>query len=246
MLLLHMRPEQIRAAAAQNMPVLLAAGVVEYHGPHLPIGTDYLIAESVVVRVEKRCPDNVIIAPPLCFGPTMAWAAGPEDGEADFDPDAFAVFAKEELRRLMDMGFRRIYVLQHHQGIDGLQALTLRKAASELVREKAKEWGAGWGRGPHEALPNPDLFSWIRVGVIDSFSDYPDAESPRCPIGHGGKGETQLIQAGYPATVRMEALDEMTFPKPEWLHDSHCATEEEGAYWLDFCADGWIKELMRK
>jgi len=241
MLLLHMRPEQIRAAVAQNTPVILAAGVMEYHGPHLPAGTDFLIAESVVTRVEQRC--ECIVAPPLCLGPTMSWAAGPEDGEIDFDPEIFAAYAKAALGHLMDMGFRRIYVLQHHQGIDGLQALILRTAASALVRERALQWGAGWGRGEHEKLPNPDLFTWIRVGVIDSFAAYPDASTPRCPIGHGGKGETQLIMAGYPETVRMDALEELSFPTPEWLRDSHCADEDEGAFWLDFCADGWAREL---
>ena len=37
----EMRPEQLQDAVRRNVPVLMPAGVVEYHGPHLPIGTDF-------------------------------------------------------------------------------------------------------------------------------------------------------------------------------------------------------------
>ena len=87
MYLTHMRPEQIQDAVQRNVPVLMAAGCIEYHGPHLPIGTDFLIANSVCVEAEKRV--ECVMAPPLSLAPTLAWAAGPEEGEIDFDPEVF-------------------------------------------------------------------------------------------------------------------------------------------------------------
>lgn len=72
----------------------------------------------------------------------MSWAAGPEDGEVDFDPEAFFVYAREMLRRIAALDFRRIYILQHHQGPDGLQVLCLKRAAMEVVRETTSGWGA--------------------------------------------------------------------------------------------------------
>src|SRR5659263_402032 len=153
MLLTKMRPEQLQDAVRRNVPVLMAAGVVEYHGPHLPIGTDYLITEGICIEVEKRC--ECVLAPSLPFGPTLSWAGAPEDGEADFAPEPFFLYAKEVLRCILKMGFQRIYILQHHQGSEGLQSLCLRKAAAELVREKTATWGAGWGRKPESELPKP-------------------------------------------------------------------------------------------
>jgi len=152
--LIHMRPEQVQDAVARNVPVLMPAGCVEYHGPHLPIGTDFLIANSICVEAEKRV--ECVMAPPLQFAPTLDWAAGPEEGEADFDPEAFFQYARESLRRIAAMGFRRIYILQHHQGPDGLEVLCLKRAAMEVVRETVHEWGAGWGRGSREEVPNPE------------------------------------------------------------------------------------------
>ena len=86
MYLVKMRPEQVQDAVRRSVPLLMAAGSVEYHGPHLPIGTDFLIANAVCERVEQRC--ECVLAPPLPYSSTMSWAAGAEEGEVDFDPEA--------------------------------------------------------------------------------------------------------------------------------------------------------------
>ena len=242
MYLTHMRPEQSQDAVQRHVPVLMAAGCIEYHGPHLPIGTDFLIANSVCVEAEKRV--ECVMAPPLSLAPTLAWAAGPEEGEIDFDPEVFFLYARETMRRITAMGFRRIYILQHHQGPDGLEVLCLKRAAMEVVRETVHKWGAGWGRGPTDELPIPHIFSWIQVFFIDSFSKYPGPYPGNVPIGHAGKGETQLIMASSPETVRMEALE--TLDKlPLWLEDANEADAEEGRQWLEFCIQGWVEELGR-
>ncbi len=53
------------------------------------IGTDTLIASAVCERAERRA--ECVLMPPLAMAPTMAWAAGPEEGEIDFDPEVFFV-----------------------------------------------------------------------------------------------------------------------------------------------------------
>ena len=239
--LVQMRPEELKDAVYRNVPLLMAAGVVEYHGPHLPIGTDFLIANAICEAVEQRC--ECVLAPPLPFGPTMSWAGGADEGEMDFDREAFFSYAKESLRGMMNMGFGRIYVLQHHQGLEGLQSLALRRAGSELIREVAKTFGEGWGRKLKDTLPQPNIFQWIKVAQVDTFSKYPGPFPGPIPIGHAGKGETQLIWAAYPDTVRLPLLDTWDGPLPRWLTDANQATEEEGRKWLEFCIQGWVDEL---
>jgi creatinine amidohydrolase len=239
MYLVKMRPEQIQDHVRRNVPVLMAAGVVEFHGPHLPVGTDYLIAAAICEAVEQRC--ECVLAPPFPFGPTMSWAAGPEEGEVDFEPEPFFQYARSVLRHLLKLGFRRIYVLQHHQGPEGLQSLCLQRAAREIMWEMARQWEPGWGRKP--VPPEPAIFDCIRIAGLDSFSSYPSAESERVPVGHAGKGETQLIMAAYPETVRMEALRAWQGSLPEWLADAWQGKPDEGKRWLEFCIQGWVKEL---
>ncbi len=242
MYLIRMRPEQLQDAVSRNVPVLLPAGVVEYHGPHLPIGTDFLIANAVCEEVERRC--ECVLGPSLPLGPTMSWAAGPEDGEIDFEPEAFYHYVREALKRIAMMGFGRIYVLQHHQGDEGLQCLCLRRAAMELVRDTGTAWGPGYGRKDEHDWPNPAMFRRIIVAHIDSYSQYPSPEAERIPIGHGGRGETQLIMAALPETVRMAALETLA-ERPRWLRDADDARADEGRRWIEFCVRGWVEELTR-
>lgn len=138
--------------------------------------------------------------------------------------------------------FRRIYILQHHQGPDGLESLCLKRAAGEVVRETVHKWGTGWGRT--EDHPTPNIFGWIQVAYVDSFSTYASAEAERIPIGHAGRGETQLIQAAHGDTVRMAALATLD-PLSRWLEDADEADADEGARRLEFCVQGWVTELSR-
>jgi creatinine amidohydrolase len=244
--LLKMRPEQVQEAVRSHVPVLIPAGVVEYHGPHLPVGTDFLIANAICEAVEKRV--TCVLMPPLPFGPTLSWAAGSSEGEMDFEPEAFFGYVREMFRHIIRMGFRRVYVLQHHQGPEGLQVLCLKRAAMEVVRELTATWGAEWGRADPAALPVPGIFQMIQIAALDTYSHYPDAgmglKSERVPVGHAGKGETQLIWGAYPETLRLEALESLPV-LPEWLKDATEATEAEGKRWLEFCIQGWVQELAR-
>jgi creatinine amidohydrolase/Fe(II)-dependent formamide hydrolase-like protein len=173
----------------------------------------------------------------------MSWAASAREGEVDFDPEPLGLYAREVFRSLVRMGFRRIYVLQHHQGPDGLQSLCLRRAAAEVIRELTSAWGPEWGRRDPRMLPNADIFSLIRVAYLDSFSKYAPGQE-QIPIGHGGKGETQLIMAAHPETVAMDRLGpEGT--RPEWLRDAQLGRAEEGRRWIEFCVRGWVAELER-
>ncbi|MCL2499147.1 MAG: creatininase family protein [Defluviitaleaceae bacterium] len=241
MYLIHLRPSQLKKAVENNIPLIMAAGCVEYHGPHLPIGTDYLIAESIVKRVEKLIPENCVVALPLPFSPTMNWAGSVEEGDVDFSPEVLYMYAREIFSQMVKMGFKRIYILQHHQGAEGLPSLCLKKAASEVTRDVVKQWGHSWGKKEIKELPNHNIFNLIQIAHADSYIDYAKTTGPM-PIGHGGKGETQLIMTEYPQTVDLDALD--IRDAPEWLSDAHEANANEGQKWLDLCAEGWARELL--
>ncbi|MBI2192197.1 MAG: creatininase family protein [Planctomycetes bacterium] len=234
MKLWEMLPEQVREAARKNTPVLIAAGVIEYHGPHLPIGTDFLIAHSIVEEVARRC--ECVAAPPLILGPTGSWAAGPLDGEFDFPAEPFFHYVKAELRGLLDMGFRRILVLQHHQGPEGVQSLCIRRAASELALEDGRARGHSWGQRP--PAEQPRVFDRIQVLAPTSFLS---GEEAQIPWGHGSLGETGYILGVYPSLAKMENLPAK--PNISWLKESGKATAEMGRRWFDLCVQSWVKAL---
>jgi hypothetical protein len=89
-----------------------------------------------------------------------------------------------------------------------------------------------------------NVFGWIQVAYIDSFSEYPSPQSERVPVGHAGRGETQLIMGSLPGTVRMQALGSLA-QLPRWLEDAEQADADQGRWWIEFCAQGWARELSR-
>ncbi len=57
---------EFEAAREQSKTVILPVGLVEEHGPHLPLGTDAFHAIEVARRVAAQRP--VLVAPPVYYG----------------------------------------------------------------------------------------------------------------------------------------------------------------------------------
>lgn len=225
MYLKEMRPEQLAQAVTENWPLLVPAGCIEYHGPHLPLGTDTLIAEELCRRLAQRMP--VVIAPSLEYGATGYAVSGPERGTVDVDNQAFEVYVKSVLRALCELGFRRIAVVVFHQGAEGPLALACKKAAAELAFELGREQGGRgwWGRGP--TPPEESVFGRIRVWpcILPEASAVARGD-------HAGLYETSYILAARPDLVEMQALDTGPLPwfctRPENpSHQGNAALGEE-------------------
>ena len=143
MYLKNMRPYQLTAAVAANRPLLVPAGCIAPHGPHMAIGHDTIIVEEICARIAERI--DVVIAPSFDYGPTSYALGGPADGTIDPDYDGFHRVVKSVLRNFLEMGFRRIVVIIMHQGMGGPLALSFSKAGAELSGERMLEkYPRGW------------------------------------------------------------------------------------------------------
>ena len=76
----RMLPHQIRHAIAENTPVALALGVMEYHGEHMAVGMDLLAVTEILARLEAEM--DLVILPPFAYGAASYAVAGPEIGRA--------------------------------------------------------------------------------------------------------------------------------------------------------------------
>jgi len=63
MKLLSMTKDEIK----KDMVALIPIGSIEQHGPHLPMGTDSIIAEEVGRRVEEALSERVVLFPTIYF-----------------------------------------------------------------------------------------------------------------------------------------------------------------------------------
>jgi creatinine amidohydrolase len=204
-----MRPEHCSRAKADNISLFIPAGTIEYHGEHLPLGVDTTAVVKALDALEKEI--SCIIAPPIWFGPSSYAVAGPEKGTIDIDTDSFEKYVSEILKGFIENGFRRIYIVIHHQFEMGQlmpEALAFKKAAASLIFQfLEKERGRGWWgsqemKSYYENLrgyQNP--FNWIQVIPLMS----PDIQE-KMRYDHAGMLETSLMMATAPETVQMEKL----------------------------------------
>jgi creatinine amidohydrolase len=178
--LLH---EITRGEAARRAPralVVLPVGATEQHGPHLPLGTDFLIVEHVARAAALRARPNidVLVAPTfqtgsshhhLSFGGTISMAT-----------EQYYGALRDMVASLVESGFRRIFIVNGHGGNHELIELVVRDLALSHACNLA---AASYWDLARESLAQraPDL-------------------GERLP-GHAGAFETSLIMALHPELV---------------------------------------------
>ena len=131
----HMTYLQIEEAAREGRVILFPTGVVEEHGPHLPLAVDvygaYLQSRAVKSELEKRG-INVIIAPPFYWGINMATSAF--SGSFTCREETMVAVLTDAMVNLKSWGFDRVFFLNHHMDGSHVQALdkAIRRAREEI------------------------------------------------------------------------------------------------------------------
>ncbi|WP_299608104.1 creatininase family protein [uncultured Tateyamaria sp.] len=161
---------------------VLPTAAIEQHGPHLPVGTDTLIAEGILNAVRNACPDDLdlLILPVQAIGKSNEhlWAAGTCTLTAETALKAWTEIGLSVARA----GLKKLMIVNSHGGnLDLISILSreLRVRAGMLAVKT--QWGS---------FGAPDgLFS---------------AQENTYGI-HGGDSETSLMLAFRPDTVDMSA-----------------------------------------
>ncbi len=205
--LLH---EITRGEAARRAPgalVVLPVGATEQHGPHLPLGTDFLIVEHVARAAarEARQDIDVLVAPTFQTGSSHHHL--PFGGTISLATERYYGALRDMVASLIESGFRRIFIVNGHGGNHELIELVVRDLALSHACNLA---AASYWELARESLAEqaPDL-------------------GARLP-GHAGVFETSLIMALHPDLVASplphrttEELDRTTVPPAPFRAERH-------------------------
>ena len=208
-----MLPHQIRTAIAENWPVVLPLGVLEYHGEHMAVGMDTLAVIKMLELVETEM--NVVILPPFYYGAASYAVEPPEgNGSVQVGGGVLGPFAEELFFGLLRIGFRNIHAIIHHQTENfaaGMPTDLAFKSAGRqaifrfLERERGEGW---WGSekmagyyAEHAEGDNP--FNWVQLHPL-----MPAEMNGHYPFDHAGIGETSLMMALCPEAVDMDRFDD--------------------------------------
>jgi creatinine amidohydrolase len=146
-----MRPDEVIAARAVRSIAYLPVGPLEWHGPHLPLGTDPLQAETVALALAEKL--GGVVHPTLFWGTERErtpetlrnlgfrgdeWIVGmdfPGMALRSFyvPEEQFALVARWNLENLIAHGFRLVVIVNGHGATN--QIAQLQRLAGELTAE---------------------------------------------------------------------------------------------------------------
>ena len=212
MILDHSFPRERDYVQANNIPLVIPAGTVEYHGPHCSYGCDTLVAEGLVKRLMER--RELMLAPTISYSPSSYAVGDSKSGTVHVEERAFENYVYYVFMSLLSAGYRNIYVVIHHQFEQESEmpmTLCYRMAAKRATMKYLEDTlGQGWWGSESyanyyeqlEGANNP--FNWIKV--VPTMST---AVQNATGYDHAGKYESSILMALYPDAVKLDRIDEI-------------------------------------
>ena len=202
----------IEDAGREGLPVLFPLGVIEEHGPHLPLGSDIYwsvnmcrLVKDKLLSLGREC----MIAPPYYWG--INHCTGGFPGSFSLRPETMQQVLFETLENLKGFGFTEIYCFSYHG--DALHIKTITEAIKrvneqlgmrvKLVVEAMDLRLHGW-KGDEDFLlvSNPSY-------PLEWFEEQEPSEKGLLDI-HAGAFETAVLQHICPKEVDTEMAKTLT------------------------------------
>jgi creatinine amidohydrolase len=157
---------------------LLPVGATEQHGPHLPTGTDTILATAIAEAVSART--NALVLPSIAIG--CSYGHGTElPGTFSVTPESLADTVRQVVEWGAHSGLRRVILVNGHFG---------NRAALGIA-------------GDHIRFRRPDL----RIGIVSWWAATQQIAAEVLKDGediHANRAETSIMLAVAPDLVRMD------------------------------------------
>lgn len=180
----HLTSSEFRKAVVRTGVCVVAAGVVEKHGEHLPLGTDFLNGHRIACLAAEKEP--AVVWPPFYFG--QIYEAGCFPGTITLKPGLLLDLFQEVFDAIGRNGFRKIIVYNAHGGNSHLLPFL---GQCQL-----------WERKPYSLyLPPLHLLTAARKARWQDICETKEH-------GHACECETSISLANHPRLVKMDRVPE--------------------------------------
>lgn len=216
--------DDLKVRSAEKRTVILPLGAIEDHGPHLPVGTDNYICETVCNMLAEKTGDLVL--PVLKY--TYVWSLGDRTGTISLSFDTLKKVIEEIALELYRQDFGTLVCLDAHIG----NTPVVKAAFRDIIKVR------------------PEM-KCMYFAYLDSASEIKIFDSPRASgkYIHACEIETSAMLYAKPETVDMSkaAANYPEFPPRSnylnlrWseftevatLGDPTCASSEKGRILLE-------------
>jgi creatinine amidohydrolase len=189
---------ELERAIGEGAVALWGLGVIEQHGPHLPLGTDAYIPYARLRRVRALLADrgvSAVVIPPFYWGVNQV--TGAFTGSIHVRPEIMVEVMLDVFRSLAKDGFRRAFCVS---------------GQGDALHNRALEEGVRRGRA-ETTLETYFVLPAVLAERLGLPADAPHllrTPSPPPPGRymdvHAGNGETSLMWSLFPGTVRAEVI----------------------------------------
>ena len=171
---------------------VLAVGSTEYHGQHLPYGTDTLVSEHIATEVSKGV-EGMLMLPPIPYGMSAHYSEFPLAITLKTETLMHVLF--EVFDSLRKHGIPRLLIVNGHDGnIPAIDAAT-NEYRTEHPKFKILVLSAWWVTAG-ELVPEDTFEVWNGLG-------------------HAGEGETSMMLRVDPTLVDMSRAQGVVPDLPE-------------------------------
>ena len=229
------------AAAVKNGAVgLWGLGVVEEHGPHLPLATDIYVPSAVLAMVRERLAANnvqSVTIPIFYWGVNQVTSAFP--GSVNVRPEIMVELMQDVFRSLKKDGLSRVFCVSGHNDVAHNRAIY-----DGVARAAADPSLAGLGV---YFVTDPAMVQ--RLGLTGKEPMIALADKMPAPPAsqyfdvHAGAGETSMVWSSFPDVV---AVDQLSKLKP-YLVDAAALAEwrKGGEHAMKITPDGYTGDLSK-
>ena len=120
--------------SARYDKAFLPIGATEYHGPHLPYGTDTLTAEAIAEGIARELGDGLVL-PPIAVG--VSHHHLPWKWTLSLRPDTLMLVIKDIAESLLQHGIEKLVIVSAHDGNPGPSEAAARILSQEHTMKVA-------------------------------------------------------------------------------------------------------------
>jgi len=211
---------------------------LEFHGPHNPLGSDSIIISGIAERVAARA--GGLLFPIIQFTQCPAHTAHFR-GTISVRPEVMTMYFADVLRNILHLGFRKVFILNGHDGNIGPGRGAIAQVADE-TKDAALLFVSWWEFLPSEMMKTLGMFHQANGGH-----------------GHGGPLETSAVAAFRPDLIHLDKAHDLPEPPdlsggaPYFLQKSAAAdwpgysgqvseaSAEKGKRLVEISEDGIVK-----